>query len=90
LETIANPKTFEFTTRYNASVVVGLSVFTSAKKILILKTRLGIICAVSFYNAGVVTLGRRIGSRIDHLCGIRWIFFTSRDRLPCSTRSLGF
>jgi hypothetical protein len=39
-----------------------LSVFTSAKKVFIPKTSRAISCAVNFYNAGVVTLGRRIGS----------------------------
>jgi hypothetical protein len=46
---------------YNASVVVGWSVFTSEKK-NILKTRHVINCAVKIYSAGFLTRSRRIGS----------------------------
>jgi hypothetical protein len=47
---------------YNANVVVGLSVFTSEKNNFYYKTHHAISCAVKFYNAGVLTQGRRIGS----------------------------
>jgi hypothetical protein len=50
---------------YDASVVVGYSVFTLRKIIFILKTRSAIICVVNFYSAGVVTRDRRIGSRFS-------------------------
>jgi hypothetical protein len=46
------------------SVLVGWSVFTSGKNNFILKTRRAISCAVNFYNAGVVTQNRRIGSKV--------------------------
>jgi hypothetical protein len=50
---------------YNACITLGYIVFTSAKNIfLIVKTHCAISCAVNFYNAGVVSQGRRIGSRL--------------------------
>jgi hypothetical protein len=47
---------------YNASVVVGWSVFTSEKIIFILKSRYAVRRVINFYNSGVVTRDRRIGS----------------------------
>jgi hypothetical protein len=47
---------------YNASDVVGWSIFKWQINIFILKTRYAICCFVKFYNAGVVTHDRRIGS----------------------------
>jgi hypothetical protein len=47
---------------HNASAVVGCSVFIVGKIIYILKTPCATRCAVNFYNAGVVTRDRRIGS----------------------------
>jgi hypothetical protein len=49
--------TFEFTTTT-----------TMREIIFILKTRYAISCVVNFYNAGVVTRDRRIGSRTVFLC----------------------
>jgi hypothetical protein len=56
-----NPPTSEFTTRYNASVVVGYSIF-KWEIIFILKMCYLLRCKI--YNAGVVTHGRRICPRI--------------------------
>jgi hypothetical protein len=47
---------------YNASVVVGQSVFKAAKNIFFIKTRYANWRVVIFYNAGVATHDRRIGS----------------------------
>jgi hypothetical protein len=78
----ANPTTFEFTTTHNASIVVGYSVSTSEKNNYILKTRFASGCVVNFYNAGVVTRDRRIGSRLhDWLIGVR------RNFLQCNAVS---
>jgi hypothetical protein len=40
-----------------------------------------VCCAVNFYNAGVVTLGRRIGSREVWLVAARWINYLTVDSL---------
>jgi hypothetical protein len=54
------PTTFKFTYNYNASIVLGLSFFTSEVK-KNLKTRQAISCVANFYNAGVVTRDHRFG-----------------------------
>jgi hypothetical protein len=63
---------------YNASVVcmyiVDLRVFTSEENNFILKTRYAISCVANFYNAGIVTDDRRIGSRNDRY--FNWRFVT--------------
>jgi hypothetical protein len=50
----ANPTSFELSRP---------RVFKAGKIFFITKTRYAICCVVIFYSAGVVTLGRRIGSR---------------------------
>jgi hypothetical protein len=52
---------------YNASFVVGYSVFVEAKNNFYYKRRYSISCVVNFYNAGVVTRDRGIGSRLTPL-----------------------
>jgi hypothetical protein len=53
----ANPTTFEFTGQRRSYTFLH-----QRKIIFILKTSHAIRCAVNFYNAGVVTQSRRIGS----------------------------
>jgi hypothetical protein len=48
----------------NTSVVVVWSVLSSEKKNFYSKTNYAISCVVNFYNAGVVTRDRRIGSSL--------------------------
>jgi hypothetical protein len=58
----ANPTTFKFT-----ATTPALEHFQSRKQsFFILKTRYAISCVVFFYNAGVVTCDRRIGSWISN------------------------
>jgi hypothetical protein len=60
----ANPSTHEFTTTYNASVVVGKSVLIKEEEnILISKPTIRGV--VNFYSAGVVTRDLLIGSRMQ-------------------------
>jgi hypothetical protein len=57
----ANPTTFELTTFTTCQRCSRLQRFSIGEK-NILKTRNAISCVVNFYNAGVVTRDRRIGS----------------------------
>jgi hypothetical protein len=49
-----NPATFEFTAMYDASVLVGCSVFQSVIKYFDFQTRKATRGVVKIYNAGVV------------------------------------
>jgi hypothetical protein len=58
----ANLTTSEFTSTYNASVVLGYDIISKKMKIFLSskRTRLPLVAFKFFYNAGIVTNDRRI------------------------------